>query len=67
MEALVCLVNTRDSVSLRHPNTEKRVFLTKFEVFGWPMKLFAIETKNLDENFRDRTKYRRRLSQASVT
>ena len=39
--------NTRDSVSLGYPNTEKRVenttrsgvFLTKFEVFRWPMKL----------------------------
>ena len=38
--------NTRDSVSSGYPNTEKRVenttrsgvFLTEFEVFGWPMK-----------------------------
>ena len=38
--------NTRDSVSSGYPNTEKRVenttrsgvFLTKFEVFGLPMK-----------------------------
>ena len=48
--------NTRDSVSLRYPNTEKRVenkmcsgvFLTKFEVFGWRMKhclACSIETK----------------------
>ena len=37
--------NTRDSVSSGYPNTEKRVentacsgvFLTEFEVFGWPM------------------------------
>ena len=38
--------NTSDSVSSGYPNTEKRVenttrsgvFLTKFEVFGYPMK-----------------------------
>jgi len=38
--------NTGHSVSSGYPNTEKRVenrmrsgvFLTKFEVFGWPMK-----------------------------
>ena len=44
---LVCNIsNTRDSVSSGYPNTEKRVenltrievFLTKFEVFGLPMK-----------------------------
>ena len=41
-----CISNTRDSVSSGYPNTEKRVenkacngvYLTKFEVFGEPMK-----------------------------
>ena len=44
--ALSNISNTRDSVSLGYPNTEKRVenmtrngaFLTTFEVFGQPMK-----------------------------
>ena len=40
------ILSKRNSVSSRYPNREKRdenttcsrVFLTKFEVFGWPMK-----------------------------
>ena len=45
-ESLVYISNMRDSVSSGYPNGEKRVenmtcsgvFLTKFEVFGQPMK-----------------------------
>jgi len=55
------MLNARDSVSSRYPNTEKRVedktrrrlFLTKFEVFGQTINtvssdlyIFSIETKN---------------------
>ena len=46
MHILCTISNARDSVLSGYPNTKKRVenttrsgvFLTKFEVFGWPMK-----------------------------
>ena len=48
--ALGNISNTRNSVSSGYPNTEKRVFLTKFEVFGNPDETLFLVFDILLEN-----------------